>query len=232
MSAYFATVLRLTPNLLAISARGTPSASIDRISFIMSRGTAISSILPRRARQSLRPGTPYGEGRDPGPRGRGPHALSAQFSMTTMLKKRWPFRPVLSEHQHRHRQDAHGLRTVHVGARAEDGGPLLHRVIARHATAKHPRQGGASAARPLAIDELGFLPPDPDGARLLFQAFVVAHEQQSMAITTNLEFCRWGAALDEDQIAAAAIGRIVHHGRLVQFKSESHRMRNALMQEG
>ena len=98
--AYFATVLRLTPSLIAISARGTLSASIDRISFIMSRGTAISSILPGRARQSLRPGTPCGEGRAPGPRGGGPHALSAQFSMTTMLKKRWPFGPVLSEHQH------------------------------------------------------------------------------------------------------------------------------------
>lgn len=69
MSAYFATVLRLTPSLLAISARGTPSASIDRISFIMSRGTVISSILPRRARQSLRPGTLCVEGRAPGPGG-------------------------------------------------------------------------------------------------------------------------------------------------------------------
>lgn len=48
----------------------------------------VGSILPGRARQSLRPGTPYGEGRAPGPRGRGPRALSAQFSMTTMLKKR------------------------------------------------------------------------------------------------------------------------------------------------
>lgn len=62
MSACFATALRLAWGLRAISALGTPSASIDRISFLMSRGTVISSILPGRARQSLRPGTPYGEG--------------------------------------------------------------------------------------------------------------------------------------------------------------------------
>lgn len=31
---------------------------------------------------------------------------------------------------------------------------------------------------------------------------------------------------------AAAIGRIVHHGRLVQFRGESHRVRHALMREG
>lgn len=64
MSAYFATVLQLTQSLLAISARGTPPASIDRISFIMSWGTVISSTLPGRARQSLRPGIQYGDHSD------------------------------------------------------------------------------------------------------------------------------------------------------------------------
>ena len=79
ISAYLATVLRLTRSLLAISARGTPSASIERISFLTSRGTVISSILPGRARQSRRPGKRYGEGRAPGPPGRGPLAQTAQF---------------------------------------------------------------------------------------------------------------------------------------------------------
>ena len=36
----------------------------------------------------------------------------------------------------------------------------------------------------------------------------------------------------DDQMAAAVIGRIVHHGRLVQFRGESYRVRHALMQEG
>ncbi|SES61369.1 hypothetical protein SAMN05216348_1011, partial [Olsenella sp. KH3B4] len=53
----------------AISDLERPAASIDRISFTVSRGTVISSILPGRARQSNRPGKPYGEGRAPGPRG-------------------------------------------------------------------------------------------------------------------------------------------------------------------
>lgn len=89
MSAYFATVLRLMPGLLAISARGTLPASIDRISFIMSKGTVISSVLPGRAWQSLHPGTQYVEGRSPpDPRWRGPRDHSAQFSMPTALKKR------------------------------------------------------------------------------------------------------------------------------------------------
>lgn len=87
-------------------------------------------------------------------------------------------------------------------------------------------------ARLLVIDELGFLPLDADGARLLFQVLADAYERQSVVITTNLEFSRWGSVFGDDQMAAAVIDRIVHHGRLVQFRGESYRVRHALMQEG
>ncbi len=49
-------------------------------------------------------------------------------------------------------------------------------------------------ARLLVIDELGFLPLDADGARLIFQVFADAYERQSVVITTNLEFSRWGGS--------------------------------------
>ena len=82
----------------------------------------------------------------------------------------------------------------------------------------------------LAIDELGFLPLDPDGARLLFQVVSEAYERQSVVVTTNLEFSRWGSVFGDDQMAAAVIDRVVHHGRLLQFRGESYRVRHALMQ--
>ena len=84
----------------------------------------------------------------------------------------------------------------------------------------------------LVVDELGFLPLDADGARLLFQVFADAYERQSVVITTNLEFSRWGSIFGDDQMAAAVIDRVVHHGRLIQFRGESYRVRHALMQEG
>ncbi len=87
-------------------------------------------------------------------------------------------------------------------------------------------------ARLLVLDELGFLPLDADGARLLFQVFSGAYERQSLVITTNLEFSRWGAVFGDDQMAAAVIDRVVHHGRLVQFRGESYRVRHALMDGG
>lgn len=70
------------------------------------------------------------------------------------------------------------------------------------------------------------------GARLLFQVFADAYKRQSVVITTNLEFSKWGSVFGDDQMAAAVIDRIVHHGRLVQFRGESYRVRHALMQEG
>ena len=82
----------------------------------------------------------------------------------------------------------------------------------------------------LAIDELGFLPLDPDGARLLFQVVSEAYERQSVVFTTNLEFSRWGSVFGDDPMAAAVIDRVVHHGRLLQFRGESYRVRHALMQ--
>ncbi|WJY68753.1 ATP-binding protein [Corynebacterium auris] len=47
----------------------------------------------------------------------------------------------------------------------------------------------------LVIDELGYIPIDTDGARLLFQAIADAYEQRSLIITTNLAFSQCGPRL-------------------------------------
>ncbi len=81
----------------------------------------------------------------------------------------------------------------------------------------------------LIIDEFGYLPIDIEGARLLFQVIADAYENRSLILTTNLEFVRWGTVFGDDNMAAAIIDRIVHHGRLLHFTGESYRVRNALM---
>lgn len=81
----------------------------------------------------------------------------------------------------------------------------------------------------LAIDEFGYLPIDTEGARLLFQVIADGYEKRSLIITTNLEFSRWGTVFGDDNMAAAVIDRIVHHGRLLQFRGESYRVKHALM---
>lgn len=86
-----------------------------------------------------------------------------------------------------------------------------------------------SGAELLVVDELGFLPLDVDGARLLFQVVSQAYERQSIVFTTNLEFSKWGSVFGDAQMAAAVIDRVVHHGRLLEFRGESYRVRHALM---
>ena len=64
----------------------------------------------------------------------------------------------------------------------------------------------------------------------MFQVIADGYEQRSLIITTNLEFARWGTIFGDDTMAAAVIDRIVHHGRLLQFRGESYRVKNALME--
>lgn len=86
-----------------------------------------------------------------------------------------------------------------------------------------------SKAKLLAIDELGFLPLDADGARLLFQVVAQGYERQSLVITTNLEFSRWAETFGDAKIAAAVLDRVCHHGRLITFRGESYRTTHSLM---
>ena len=61
---------------------------------------------------------------------------------------------------------------------------------------------------------------------------ISCYETRSLIITTNIEFGKWGTIFADEKLAAALIDRLVHHGRLVEFNGESHRMSDALMLEG
>ena len=82
------------------------------------------------------------------------------------------------------------------------------------------------------LDELGYVPLDIEGARLLFQVMSSCYETRSLVITTNIEFGKWGTIFADDKLAAAIIDRLVHHGRLVEFNGGSYRMSSALMIDG
>jgi DNA replication protein DnaC len=83
----------------------------------------------------------------------------------------------------------------------------------------------------LCLDELGYVPIDRDGARLLFQVISHSYETRSLVISTNVEFSKWGSVFTDDQMAAAMIDRIAHHGHLLVFDRESYRIRHALMRQ-
>jgi DNA replication protein DnaC len=83
----------------------------------------------------------------------------------------------------------------------------------------------------LILDEWGYVPVDRDGSQLLFRVIADSYESRSLVITTNLEFSKWGSVFTDDQMAAAMIDRLAHHGHLLVFEGESYRMKHALMKQ-
>lgn len=83
----------------------------------------------------------------------------------------------------------------------------------------------------LILDEWGYVPVDRDGSQLLFRVISDSYESKSLILTTNLEFSKWGGIFTDDQMAAAMIDRLVHHGHLILFEGNSYRMEHALMKQ-
>ncbi|HOI98979.1 MAG TPA: ATP-binding protein [Rectinema sp.] len=80
-------------------------------------------------------------------------------------------------------------------------------------------------------EEWGYVPLDRQGAQLLFRIIAESYERRSIVLTTNLEFSKWGTIFTDDQMAAAIIDKLAHHGHIVLFEGESYRMKHALMRQ-
>lgn len=83
----------------------------------------------------------------------------------------------------------------------------------------------------LILDEWGYVPVDRDGSQLLFQVVSDSYESKSLMLTTNIEFSKWGGIFTDEQMAAAMIDRLVHHGHMIIFEGNSYRMEHALMRQ-
>lgn len=87
----------------------------------------------------------------------------------------------------------------------------------------------ASYLRPmvLVVDEVGYLTHPDDAANALFQ---VVHERHSrhraMIFTTNKHPDDWGHLLNDDDLAAAIVDRILERGRLLRLDGPSGRTRH------
>ena len=82
----------------------------------------------------------------------------------------------------------------------------------------------------LICDELGYVPIDSDGARLLFQVVSECYERKSVIITTNLEFARWNDIFTDTKITAVLLDRIIHHSHLLDYtERKSRRLQDALL---
>src|SRR5690349_15815862 len=78
----------------------------------------------------------------------------------------------------------------------------------------------------LVIDEVGYIPFEPEAANLFFQLVSARYERASLIVTSNKPFGRWGEVFGDDVVAAAMIDRLVHHAEVISLKGDSYRLKD------
>lgn len=74
----------------------------------------------------------------------------------------------------------------------------------------------------IVVDEVGYIPFEPEAANLFFQFMSGRYERASVILTSNKPFGRWGDVFGDDTVAAAMIDRLVHHAEVISLKRDSY----------
>jgi len=75
------------------------------------------------------------------------------------------------------------------------------------------------------VDEVGYIPFDPEAANLMFALVSSRYERASMIVTSNKPFSAWGEIFGDDAVATAMIDRLIHHADILSLKGDSYRLR-------
>ena len=98
-------------------------------------------------------------------------------------------------------------------ARAHAAGQLEERLV--HFT----------KPRLLIVDELGYLPFEPDAAHLFFQLVSRCYELGAILVTSNRSVGEWGQVFGDPVVATAILDRLLHHSSVVTIRGDSFRLR-------
>ena len=83
----------------------------------------------------------------------------------------------------------------------------------------------------LIIDEIGYLPIEPEDAKLFFQLIDMRYEKRSTIFTTNVNFKSWDGVFQEPKLANAILDRVIHHATVVTVVGSLYRMKDHLAKE-
>jgi DNA replication protein DnaC len=78
----------------------------------------------------------------------------------------------------------------------------------------------------LIVDEVGYIPFDPQAANLMFMLVSSRYERASLIVTSNKPFSGWGEIFGDEVVAAAMIDRLVHHAEILSLKGDSYRLKD------
>ncbi|WP_306819929.1 IS21-like element helper ATPase IstB [Streptomyces sp. CA-210063] len=122
-----------------------------------------------------------------------------------------------------------GIRACQAGHRVAfaTASQWVDRLAAAHTTGKLQDELLRLARVPvLVIDEVGYIPFEPEAANLFFQLISGRYERASVIVTSNKPFGRWGEVFGDDTVAAAMIDRLVHHADVLSLKGDSYRLKD------
>ena len=96
-----------------------------------------------------------------------------------------------------------GLAKVHADGRLEE------------------RLGFFAKPKLLIVDELGYLPFEPNAAHLFFQLVSRRYERRSMLITSNRSVGEWGSVFGDPVVATAILDRLLDHSQVITIRGET-----------
>jgi DNA replication protein DnaC len=105
--------------------------------------------------------------------------------------------------------------------------PALVAALARaHVDGRlEERLGFYAKPKLLIIDELGYLPFEPNAAHLFFQLVSRRYERGSVLITSNRSVGEWGSVFGDPVVATAILDRLLHHSHVITIRGDSYRLR-------
>jgi len=75
------------------------------------------------------------------------------------------------------------------------------------------------------VDEVGYIPFDPEAAALFFALVSSRYERASLIVSSNKTFSAWAEIFGDPVAVAAMVDRLVHHAEVIVLKGESYRLR-------
>ena len=75
------------------------------------------------------------------------------------------------------------------------------------------------------LDDIGYVQQSREEMEVLFTFLAERYERRSVVITSNLVFSQWEQIFKDPLTTAAAIDRVIHHSRILEFGAEMTSMR-------
>jgi DNA replication protein DnaC len=75
------------------------------------------------------------------------------------------------------------------------------------------------------VDEVGYIPFDPEAAALFFALVSSRYERASMIVNSNKTFSAWAEIFGDPVAVAAMVDRLVHHAEVLVLKGDSYRLK-------